>query len=231
MHRTMTTATLESRPQWMLRVAGPLVAIAASLLLTPAAFATCGSNQISVIIQVPKPATPDVLINKQVCKTCPSGQAPNKTHTQCVAAAPKCASGVLNPLSKACEPKCAPGYGINDFSNTCQKCAAGTRSHPISSNFPDQDCTVCNSGEVPNAQQSGCKKCPPGTVPYSSTGGAPTQCVSANKKKTTERPLGSPGLLESTPGLGTQGPAATGNPLGGGAPKGGATRSGGAGIR
>jgi hypothetical protein len=62
--------------------------------------------------------------------------------------------------------------------------------------------------------------CPTLTVPNATH----TACIPFTKPLAT-----TPGLLEPTPGLGSQGPASSGTPLGG-APAGGA-KPGGAGIR
>jgi len=226
MHRAITAFKPDLRLQWTQPVAVLLAALAATLLLTPAALAlTCGANQITATIQVPKPNTPDVTINKQVCQSCKQGTAPNAAKTQCVPSAAGCPSKHLNPLANVCEPKCGPGKGINDFTNTCQSCTYNTVSQ--SSASADQHCVECASDKVPNSSHTACKSCPAGMVP---AGAAQVQqlgtCVPANKKKSVRRPPVNPGLLEGTPGLGTQGPAATGNPLGRGTPGGGATRPG-----
>ena len=225
MRITMTAAAPESRPQRKRRIAAFLVAISATLLPASAALATkCGPNQISATIQVPKASTPNVLINKQVCESCGLGKAPNAAKTECVPSAAGCPSKHLNPVVNVCEPKCGPGQGINDFKNTCQSCNFNTVSHQTNS---DQHCVECASDKVPNASHTKCVSCPPGQVPAPGAGvPVNTTCVPANKKKAARRPLVSPGLLEGTPGLGSQGPAATGRPLGGGA-----TSRGPAGVR
>ena len=68
-------------------------------------------------------------------------------------------------------------------------------------------CVHCGPNQIPDAHQHQCITCPAGTAAKYN------QCAPV---ATTGHPGGWPGLLESTPGLGGQGPAGVGTPRGGG---------------
>jgi len=107
------------------------------------------------------------------------------------------------PGSASCTG-CPLGSVVNAAKNGCFTCADG-----LMINKDHASCSPCSGGKIPSPSKTACVPCPAGQH-YQYGGCAPNpQGV---------RSTLTPGLLEGTPALGTQGPAATGRPSGGGAP-------------
>jgi hypothetical protein len=160
----------------------------------------------------------------------------------------KCPAGTVSdnpdgPGTTCLKLNCGPGHASNPEGASCVACGPGTYSKgagPTCLTCPSNSysgagaaaCSSCPKGATVNATHTACT-CPAGTrLQYGycvSTRASTTPIVIPNStKKTSSRPVPGPGLLDSTPGLGSQGPAAVGTPIGG-APSGGSR--GPAGIR
>jgi hypothetical protein len=171
------------------------------------------------------------------CKKCAVGFSVNTTHSGCTFTG--CPGGMyLNGLKNVCTqcpigsinegPQtmagachgCGNGQIPNAAQNKCLTCGPGKYANPSKG---DLQCKSCPLGSQVNATHTGCTlalnpglfeggkpkpkpvKCERGTVPNADG----TACVA--------RPAGgAPGILETTPGFGTTGPAGAGSPLGGG---------------
>ena len=84
-------------------------------------------------------------------------------------------------------------------------------------------CLVCAPNQVADAKHKKCVTCPAGTavsfgscVPNTTTGNPVGWPGLTDKNKPSPPSVATPGLLESTPGLGGSGPAGVGTPRGGG---------------
>ena len=167
-----------------------------------------------------------------ICGTCPAGTHANATQNACVVA---CAPGQYAAQDfwvyyGVCTP--CPSGTVSDAHNlscvSCGKYAISNSQHTA--------CVTCDRGKEPSSDHSRCVACTGDTfsngmecVRCSSGGKATanhTSCVGPGSPPqfkpplTTETakpgsPIMNPGLLEGTPGLGTQGPAGIGSRPGG----------------
>jgi len=101
--------------------------------------------------------------------------------------------------------KCPPAL-IPNASNTACVCPPTTIDTGGGHQGPPH-CSPCPPNQVPDKTQKKCVACPVGTEARFG------RCVPT---VTPSHPVAVPGLLESTPGLGSQGPAGVGTPRGGG---------------
>ena len=138
------------------------------------------------------PCTGDKVANSEHshCRGCFNGHVPNAAHTDCVCPAGTIAAIQYNPVTYA----------------------------------QSSSCVGCPPNTIPNGAQTGCSRCPAGTTAQLGScvkfQASPKPVLPGTPKKPSPpRSTTGPGLLESTPGLGTQGPGAVGTPLGG--PRGG----------
>jgi len=137
----------------------------------------------------------------QTCSACTGNTYATSKHDQCIA----CGNGmVANAKHSACG---CPGGTIAQQANT--------------PNGWSTYCKQCPPNQIPNPSQTKCVPCPAGTtrqygqcVP---TKASTTPVVPSVSKKPSPRSPIHPGLLESAPGLNTQGPGAIGTPRGAGA--------------
>ena len=136
----------------------------------------------------------------QACVACTGNKIPNGKHSECVS--------------------CTNGFVANAAHTHCV-CPAGTVSTSSVYNPNPAKCVRCPPNQIPNATQTACSPCPAGTVAQFGScvkyQASPSPVVPGTPKKPSPpRSTIDPGLLESTPGLGPQGPAAVGTPRGGG---------------
>jgi len=192
----------------------PRIAIATLLVL--AAMAVCASATLAACPPGTAPSTgcPPSSAGHQCCRGCAAQHFSNDGKS-----CKPCPNGsyATDPGSAFCIT-CPSGSVVNAAKNGCFVCAAG-----LVMNAAHTSCAPCPSGKIPNASQIACVPCPSGQ--HYEYGG----CV-PNPQAVPNHPAFVPNLLDnSNPGMGPQGPAATGRPLGGGG--GGATTRGPAGIR
>jgi len=168
------------------------------------------------------------------CSACKAGTAPNLARTACNACKPghysadgvsckACPKGSAVPISGASSCLPCTGGEVSNTGHTACTCALNTI-------FGPGGCVACPPQQVANNSHTGCTPCKPGsTFQYGvcvKTQANPVGVPGATKKA---RSPTAPGLLESTPGFGTQAPGAAGTPLRGAGPPGGAR--GPAGVR
>jgi len=171
-----------------------------------------------------------------VCTACPDGTFSNAGAASCTA----CPTGTVSiPDRTICLAKCPAGYEPTG-EHSCRHCPAGT----ISKGGDGKKCHACVNSTVPNgnhaacicvgltkwnSQHTGCVPCPAHQVPTDSHHLACKPCPSGthfqydgcvtNPQAVPNHPVFTPNILDNNnPGLGPQGPGATGRPLGGGAP-------------
>ena len=181
-----------------------MLALAAAPLLASAALAACPMGSAPIGNCSPtqphcchRCAAQHYSNDGKSCKPCPNG------------------SYATDPGSTSCIT-CPSGSVVNAAKNGCFVCAAG-----LVMNAAHTSCAPCPSGKIPNASQTACVPCPSGQ--HYEYGG----CV-PNPQAVPNHPAFVPNLLDnSNPGMGPQGPAATGRPSGGG----GGTSRGPAGSR
>ena len=112
----------------------------------------------------------------------------------------------------------------------CAPCPSGQTSKAGSASChpnPPSPPFTCPPGSIYTANYTQCATCGPGTtpnrphtacVPSRPDGTAPLAPTTSNPS--APKPPAAPGILETNPGFGGQGPAGTGTPLGGGGVKG-----------
>jgi hypothetical protein len=177
------------------------------------------------------------------CKACAAGTIADPGSTACCRpdAYASTQNGSCRPANQySCQPGSAPSVSA-DGNVTCAPCPAGTYSYAMRSAQAQplslRACWPCPAGQTSKAGSTTCTPTakpdpPPGPVtcrgntvinkdgtrciacpPASAANADHTACVAKRPSGGLSAPLG-PGLLESSPTLGTQGPASTGTPLG-----------------